>query len=114
MSGDEKEQQIGRTVTEYQRAKVDLAHLEKKLKTVAEIYQEVSKAVLHPISGSGDYEVEDGKFKLRYALHENLNPADFILGHDALVALVGERDEAKKKADDLHAQLKSLGITSLE
>jgi len=114
MSEDEKMQQIGLTVRQYQSAKVDLAQLNQKLAQVGETYKEVGHAIVNPMSSSGDFKIDGKHFHLVYSHAENENLSAKLLNEESLVALVVERDAAKEKVSNLRAQLNALGITNLE
>jgi prefoldin subunit 5 len=114
MSGDEKTQQIGQVVTEYQAAKVELAHLNQKLKTIGDVYTEVGRALTSAYSSTGEFKIENGHFRFSYGRHGNQNLAASLLNEEALVAVIVERDAFEKKVQSLRAQMKSLGITNLE
>jgi hypothetical protein len=112
MSGDEKAQQIGQVVTAYQTAKVELAHLEQKLKKVGQVYTEVGQALEKGYQA--EYKIENGHFRLSYSRSGNENISGILLNEETLVALLMEREAARKKTYELHTQLKNLGITNLE
>jgi hypothetical protein len=113
MSGDEKAEQIGRAVTEYQTAKVELAHLEQKIRKIGEAYTEVGQA-LSERSSMRDFKIEGGHFHFLYRRTENENLAASLLNEQALVAVIIERDSARKRVSELRSRLNALGITNLE
>lgn len=113
MSEDEKAQQIGKIVTEYQAAKVALAHLEQKVKSVGDAYTEVGEAIAPRTGASGgNFKIEKNHFRLIYSRNENI--AASLLNEESLVSLITEREEARNKAAALRAQLNALGITNLQ
>ena len=113
MSGDEKAEQIGRVVTEYQTAKIDLAHLEQKLKKIGGAYTEVGQALCEG-SSIREFKIEGGHLNFIYTRRGEENIASNLLNEEALVTVIVERDNARKKVSELRKQLNALGITNLE
>src|SRR5579884_4311763 len=111
MSGEEKAQQIGQLVTEYQAASVELAHANQRLKRIGEAFSEVGRALTSPRASSGDYRIENGQLKMLYTPPEAGNLAANLVSEKELIALIVERDEAQKKVTQLRSQLAALGIT---
>jgi len=114
MSEDEKAQQIGKVVTEYQAAKVALAHLEQKVKSVGETYAEVGEAIVPRGGGSSlGFKIEKNHLRLVYSRTGNELVTN-LLNEESLVSLIVEREEARNKCSALRTQLNSLGITNLQ
>lgn len=113
MTTDEKAQQIGLAVSEYQAAKTDLAHLEQKVSQVGEVYKQVGESLANR-SGMSDYKIEGGSFQVLYGRTGKGPLTDLLLDEAHLVALIKERDEARTTVRKLREKLKSLGITSVE
>jgi hypothetical protein len=67
MGGDEKAQQIGVALKQYSDAKIVLAQLDTKLRTVAEAYKQVGQAIEQ--SAAVRLKVEHGRVLLTYAPH---------------------------------------------
>lgn len=110
MSGDEKAQQVGQVVTQFQQAKVDLAHLEQKLRKIGNTCSAVGRALSGESSSVDEYSVEI----LRYSSHLNINPSVELLTEESLLAVISERDKLKKLVSELLAQMRALGITNLQ
>ncbi|MFZ1203731.1 MAG: hypothetical protein WAN97_05435 [Candidatus Acidiferrales bacterium] len=113
MSGDEKAQQIGQVVTEYQSAKVDLAHVEQKLKRIGNTYTEVGSA-LSGTSSMSDFKIENGHFQFVYPRHLTEPVGVNLLNEQELITVISERNRLSKQVAELRSQLQNLGITSVE
>ncbi|MGA2649098.1 MAG: hypothetical protein ABSF28_01185 [Terracidiphilus sp.] len=77
MSEDEKSQQIARALQDHQRAKINLAHLRRKIDDVAEVYSKVGSALssvrtdarLGFTIHNGHFEISDPRVKALIGNH---------------------------------------------
>ena len=109
MSGDEKEKQIGIALKQYSEAKIALAHLDTKLKSVSEAYKQVGQAIEQ--SAAARLSVEHGRVRLTYS--PQFDCAD-LLGEADLVKLLNEKSEAEKLVAQLGQQLIGFGIPNVK
>jgi hypothetical protein len=109
MSGDEKEQQLGKALQEYSAAKVALAHLDKKLKSVGSAYKQCGQVISEVTSGR--LSVENGRLRVPYATDFD---GVFLLDESGLVKLLNEKAEAEQAVRQLGQQLKDLGVSNVQ
>jgi tetrahydromethanopterin S-methyltransferase subunit G len=109
MSEDEKAQQIGIALKQYSEAKIALAHLDTKLKSVSETYKQVGQAIEQSVSVR--LKVEHGRVQLTYS--PQFDCADLLCEAD-LVKLLNEKSEAEKLVAQLNQQLTSFGIPNVK
>lgn len=114
MTSDEKAQQIGRIVTEYQTTKVDLAHVEGKLKAIGAAYTQMGSSLGGSQSGYQDFKIEGGHIVYRYQRSGGEQLGQNLLGEEGLIGILNEREKLQKKLAELREQLRTLGITNLE
>lgn len=111
MSDAEKAAQIGNAVTEYQNAKTDLAHHEKKIETIFRNYMEVGACMDRSRGTIDPPRVKDGKLDLGWR-GSKIDPS-LLLNASELTKVVQERDEAQERFDRARRGLNDLGITGL-
>lgn len=111
MSEDEKAKQIGLIVTEYHKAKVELAHLKQKLKRIGEAYNEVGRS-LSEESYRG-LKIENSHLQVLYSPSKE-KLSEVLLDEQSLLSVIVERDAAQKRVNELHEQLKALGLANLQ
>jgi len=109
MGGAEKAQQIGVALKQYSDAKIVLAQLDTKLRTVAEAYKQVGQAIEQ--SAAVRLKVEHGRVLLTYAPH--FDGAD-LLDEASLVKVLNDKVEAETLIARLDQQLKDLGISNVK
>lgn len=113
MGEDEKAQQIGRAVSEYQTAKVDCAHIEQKVKRIFDTYQAAGDSMdSRKGSGLGEARLENGKVKLAWWSPEKFSVSD-LLNETDLAVVLAERDKARERLERAKKVMVSLGITGV-
>ena len=111
MSDDEKNAQIGAAVSEFQKAKVHLGHIEKRITDVFRAYREVGATMDSDQSTPSEPQLENGRVKFGgYAA--SVNPTD-ILNEKDLASLLAERDRARARLKEAGRVMQSLGVTDL-
>jgi hypothetical protein len=110
MSDLEKAQQIGEAVSEYQAAKVEAAHVEKKVEKVFHTYRQVGETMDTRRGTTYEPTIVNGKIQFGYSSF--LNASDLLNGDD-LMKVLEERDQARKRLSEATKAMHSLGITGL-
>jgi hypothetical protein len=111
MSEDEKNAQIGAAVSEYQAAKIALAHIEKKIEKVFWAYREVGRTMDKSHGTISEPKLENGT--LKFGLYgSNLDASDILNATD-LAAVVAERDQARMRLRIAAESMTSLGINGV-
>ena len=111
MSNDEKNAQIGEAVSEYQAAKVDLAHIEEKIHRIFKAYREIGATMDKNRGTTFEPTLENGQIKFGYHPGQ-VNPAD-ILNVNDLAMVIAERDKARQRLASVRDTLNRLGITGI-
>jgi tetrahydromethanopterin S-methyltransferase subunit G len=111
MSEDEKNAQIGAAVAEYQQAKIEVAHIEEKIDRIFKAYREAGGTMDKHRGTVSEPTLIDGKVKFGWYA-PNVSAAD-ILNETDLAVVIDERDKARKRLDEAHRKMRSLGITGL-
>lgn len=112
MTEDEKRQQKGMLLLEYQEAEDNLAHLEEKAKRVSKNISAVSKWLedrtrgYTPAGGGDDKVYVDNRYIDIQNNPEIVNAMDF----EAAKSLALEIKEARRKVQELAERKKSLGV----
>jgi len=110
MSGDEKAAQIGNAVSEYQTAKIELAHIEKKIETIFETYRTVGACMDKSRGTVEPPKIKEGKLDLGW---RSFDPGNLLNSAD-LIAVIKERDTAQARLDDARREMRDLGITGVD
>jgi hypothetical protein len=112
MSGDEKNAQIGAAVSEYQAAKIEVAHIEQKLDRIFKAYRDAGGTMDRQRGTTSEPTIENGKVKFGWG-YEKINPAD-ILNVTDLAVVIEERDKARQRLRVAKDAMTRLGITGVE
>jgi hypothetical protein len=112
MSGEEKAAQIGAAVTEYQDAKVNAAHIDKKISMVADAFYVAAEALRNNRTMVDAPIIEADM--LRFPYSKNPNCAQLLLNEAGLIKLLREREGAQQRLKKAHEEMTSLGITNLQ
>jgi hypothetical protein len=111
MSDDEKDAQIGRAVQEYQEAKINLAHLNRKRGLVIETYELFGALLAKPSAFNVQY-LRDRQ--LRHADGSNISHVAHLMNASDLIALLTEIEEAAKRLKSASDAMKGLGLANIE
>jgi hypothetical protein len=111
MSGEEKAAQIGIAVTEYQTAKVELAHLEKILETIFKTYLDLGSCMDRSRGSVERPRIKDGKLSFGWRAHD-FDPTNLLNAED-LMKVLREQETAQARFDAAKKTLTDLGITGL-
>ena len=110
MGDDEKVLQVGLAVSEYQAAKVNCAHIDKKIDRVFRAYRAAGETMdVH--SRRAEPKLIDGKVKFDWCSYD-VSTSD-ILNESDLAVLLAERDAARKRLEEAKNSMHSLGMTSV-
>ena len=113
MSGEEKAAQIGLAVTEYQTAKVELAHVQKKVSTVADAYSIAADSMKNGGKSPMDRpHIEMNTVKFPYSRNPNCAPT--LLNEAGVIALIRELESAEQRLKKADEEMKALGITNMQ
>src|ERR1035441_3491777 len=107
MSEDEKNAQIGAAVSEYQAAKVDLAHVEKKISNVFTAYRQAAATMDSSHGTIAEPRLENGK--VVFGWNKEIVASD-ILNVRELAPLLEERDKARARLAKAQKGLADLGL----
>lgn len=111
MGEDDKNAQIGAAVSEFQKAKVHLGHIETRITDVFRAYREVGATMDSDQGTPSEPQLEHGRVKFGgYAA--NINASD-ILNERDLALLLAERDRARARLKEAGRVMQSLGVTDL-
>jgi hypothetical protein len=110
MSGEEKAAQVGTAVEEYQAAKVDLAHIERRAKEISEAFKRYAEA-LKEQGAMFRLRVENGRIKHPYGGEPKAN---LLMNESELIVFLAEWDAAIERKEHAAREMKALGITSVE
>lgn len=111
MSEDDKNAQIGASVSEYQKAKVHLGHIERRIMDVFRAYHEAGATMDSEQGTISEPQLENGRVRFGgYAA--NVNAAD-ILNEKDLAVLLAERDHARARLKEATRILQNLGVSDL-
>jgi hypothetical protein len=112
MSGEEKAAQIGNAVSEYQTAKVELAHIEKRIETVFSTYLKAGASMDRSRGTPSPPRFKDEQLIIGwYGGDVHLNN---LLNAEELAKIVRERDEAQARFIRAKKSMEALGITSVD
>ncbi len=111
MNGDEKNAQIGEAVSEYQTAKIEVAHIEQKIDKVFLAYREAGNTMDRQHRTPQEPILVDGKIKFGWYT-ANVTAAD-ILNEADLATLIVERDKARQRLKMAKDIMNKLGITGV-
>jgi len=112
MSDNEKLEQIGRVLTHYQSAKVEVAHLAEKIRRVAQTYAEVAQFLQDESSKTARVRFIEGEL-CRVFTPANAEAIE-LLNEADLCKLLEERDQAINAVASFLKQLREFGITNVE
>lgn len=114
MSGEEKAAQIGNAAIEYQAAKVELAHIEKKLLTIFSAYSTAGECLN---KGKGTVElprVRNGKLDFGQSWRAgNFDQANLLNAAD-LILILKEHDESSDRLARAKREMVDLGIAGID
>src|SRR5690242_3563697 len=113
MSGDEKNAQIGAAVSEYQAAKVEVAHIEQKIARIFATYLSAGKSMDKQHGSIQEPKLYDGKLVMGWWGHEKLSTDD-LLNAEALAGVIAERDKARQRLKAAKDKMENLGITGIQ
>lgn len=112
MGEDEKLKQTGRVLMQYQAAKVELAHLTERIRSVGKTYAEVAQFLQDENTKATPIRFIDGEL---CSVFNSTGETSIELLDDAdLCKLLTDRDNAKQAVAILLAQLREFGVTSVE
>ena len=111
MGEDEKNAQIGAAVSEYQQAKIEVAHIEQKIERIFAAYREAGRTMDKHHGSISEPQLVDGGVKFGWYA-PNLSANDILNASD-LAVVIGERDQARKRLKDATQKMNSLGITGV-
>ena len=112
MTIDDKNAQIGVAVSEYQAAKVDLAHIEQKIERVFLAYREAGSMMdRQKRSPLQEPTIVDGK--ISFGWYTTAVTAADILNEADLLVLVAERDKARQRLKVAKDRMNNLGIVGM-
>jgi hypothetical protein len=109
MSDEERAAQIGNAASECQAAKIELAHIQRKLTAVFTAYSSLGACLnTHDLPS-----VRNGKLELGESWrNHNFNP-DNLLSKADLILVLEEHKKANIRLDKARQEMADLGITSL-
>lgn len=110
MSEDEKNAQIGVAVSEYQRAKVEVAHVERRIESVFQAYR-AAGATMDSQRGTVHEPTLDNNGAIQFG-YAKVTASDILNAQD-LAALIQERDRARSRLAKARDAMNSLGVTGL-
>jgi len=111
MGEDEKLAQIGRAVQEYQDAKINLAHLDKKNGEIADVYILIGTLLGQQSSFNTAY-LRDRQ--LRRMDGANIPQIGYLMNTQDLIGFLSEREQARIRLKSAGEAMRALGITNLE
>ena len=114
MSDEEKKAQIADAVSEYRAAKVDTAHVERKLLSIFRAYRflgervnEDEGTVYLPIVRGGKLDIGNSWKEQRFSQSDLLNSAD-------LVQVLNEHSQSCSRLDRARRGMADLGIDNIQ
>jgi UDP-N-acetylglucosamine enolpyruvyl transferase len=107
MSDEEKQLQIAAAVTAYQAAKIECAHIDKKIGQICQVFRQVGDSMLR---GGTEPKLVDGKLHFSYDRGEF---AASLMNEAEFTALIVVRDAARKRLSDAKQMMESLGLGNL-
>ncbi|MGA9986244.1 MAG: hypothetical protein WA383_14565 [Terriglobales bacterium] len=111
MTADDKNAQIGAAVSDYQTAKVELAHIEQKIDKVFLAYREAGNTMDRYNKTPHEPTLENGRVKFAWYT-KDVTAAD-ILNEQDLAVLINERDTARVRLEHAKTIMTRLGITGV-
>ncbi|MFZ0632432.1 MAG: hypothetical protein WA399_14165 [Acidobacteriaceae bacterium] len=112
MSGDEKAAQIGHAVSEYQTAKVELAHIKKKIDDIFRAYRQIGETMASSRGSGNEPRFVNGK--LQFGWRPDMPESALLLNIAELSDVVRERDIVQTRFDAAQKALQDLGITGIQ
>jgi hypothetical protein len=113
MSGDEKAMQVGQAVQAYQAAKIECAHIERKIDRVGAAYR-----VIGGFIGLQTPEAHQPRMAgEKLHLHSSASDDDFfrfLLNEHELTELFAERDRLRSARDLARKAMNQLGIVGID
>lgn len=111
MGEEEKAAQIGAAVTEYQAAKVECAHVDKKIESVSATYREAGAAMDKNRGSGSEPTITDTGIRFGYG-NDRMDIRNLLNGSE-LFDLLQERDKARARVDKAKKAMNDLGITAV-
>jgi hypothetical protein len=111
MTADDKNAQIGAAVSEYQGAKIEVAHIEQKIEHVFLAYREAGNTMDKAQRTPQEPTIVDGKVKFGWYTGK-ITAAD-LLNEKELIPLIMERDKARVRLEEAQKAMSRLGITGV-